>query len=139
MNSVIELHDSWVVGVIPSDGTITVRLGPAYVHRSDCRPATDPGSVWVQDIDLVISEFVLESRFNELPQELDDGLLSVDNLVFENIIPFPFDMRGSVRFSARSISGEVMVVHGSKASFVPVGEGRYVESFPGNQPTKGQG
>jgi hypothetical protein len=139
MKSVIELHDSCVVGVVQSNGTIAVRFGPAYVHWSDCCPALDPGSVWVQDIDLVISEFVLKSRFIELPQVLDDGALSVDNLIFENIVPLPFDMRGSVRFSARSMSGEVLVIHGSKATFVLIGESRYVEPFPGNQPTKGQG
>lgn len=132
-SAIIELHDSRVVGITPSSGSVIVRFRPAYVHRSEGRAGFDPGSGWVQDIDLVVSEAVLESSFTEMPGELDDGSLSVDNEVFENAIPFPLDVRGAVRFSAVSLNGERLVIQGTGATTVPVGEARYVEQFPGTE------
>lgn len=133
MNAAIELHDSWVVGIIPSGGSLLVRLGPAYLHRSEGHPGFDPGSVWVQDLELVFSEAVLESDFTELPRRLLDGSLSVGNDVLENCIPLPLDVRGVVRFSAVSLEGERLIIQGTRAMAVTVGEACYVEQFPGTK------
>jgi hypothetical protein len=133
MGIIIELHDSWVAGITTSGGSVLVRYYPAYVHCSEGRAGFDPGSVWVQDIDLVVSEAVLESSFTEMPRELDDGSLSVGNEVFENAISFPLDVRGAVRFSVVSRNGERLVIQGTRATVVPVGKGRYVEQFPGTK------
>src|SRR5436190_89572 len=133
MNRVIELHDAWVVEITPSGSSVVVRFGPAYVHRSDGCPGSDPGSCWVQDLDLVVSEAVLESTFTEMPQQLDVGSLSVGSEVFENAVPFPFDMPGVIRFSARSLIGERLVIQGTRVRVVQVGDARYVEQFPGTK------
>jgi hypothetical protein len=82
-------------------------------------------------MEFVISEFVLESSFSELPQELDDGSLRVGSTVFENIVPLPLDVRGAVRFSVLSMSGERLVIQGIRATVVPLGKSRYVERFSG--------
>jgi hypothetical protein len=133
MNSVIEIHDSKIVGVMPSAGSIVVRMSPAYVHRSEGRPGFDSGSVWVQDIELTISDFELESNLPELPQELDGGSIQLGSQVFENIIPLPLDVRGAIRFSVLALSGESLIIQGSGATVVLLGEPRYVEQFSGNR------
>ena len=132
MNDNIECHDSWVVRITPSSSSVVVRFSPAYIHRSEGRPGFARGSVWVQDIDLIISMGVIESTFAELPQELDTGSLRVEGEVFEDLLPLPLDVQGAVRFSARSIEGEYLLIQGDRATVVLVGEARYVESFPGN-------
>jgi hypothetical protein len=132
MNSVIELHDSWVVGITLSCNAVVVRFGPAYVHHSENRPGFDRGSVWVQDLDLTFSAGKLESSFSELPQELDGGELMLGCEVFENLLRLPLDVKGVIQFSALSINGECLVIRGNSATVVPVGEARYVEQFSGD-------
>lgn len=133
MNRVIELHDSCVAGITTSGGSIVVRFRPAYVHRSQDRAGLGPGSVWLQDLDLVFSEAESESTFSEIPQDLYDGSLSVDDEVFENAIPFSLDLRGAVRFSAVGDQGEQLVIRGTQATAVPVGQACYLEQFPGTE------
>ena len=41
MRSIIELHDSRVIGIVPFGNSIVVRFGPAYLHRSAQRPGFD--------------------------------------------------------------------------------------------------
>lgn len=131
MNACIELHDSRMHGVVAPGGSVVVQFRPAYVHRSEGRPGIDPGTGWVQDFDLVVSEAVLVSTFTELPRDLWDGSLSVGDEVFENEIPLPLDLRGAVRFSAEGSNGERLAIQGARATAEPVGEARYVEEFPG--------
>jgi hypothetical protein len=132
MRSTIELHDSRVVEITLCGNSIVVGFSPAYIHRSAEQPGFDPGSVWAQDFDLIVSEAVLESNFTEMPCELDGGSLSVGNEVFQNIVPYPLDVQGDVRLSASNL-GERLVISGTRITVVPVGEARYVEQFPGNR------
>ena len=131
-SSSIELHDSHVAGIALSGDCVIVHLRPAYVHRSEGRPGIDPGSGWVQDLDMVVSEAMLVSRFSKMSRDLDDGSLSVGNEVFENIVPLPIDVRGAVCFSAVSQS-ERLIIQGTRATVVSIGDARYVEPFPGTR------
>ena len=69
---------------------------------------------------------------DEFRYELDDGMLLVDNELFENTLPLPVDVRGVVRFSALSTDGERLVILGNQVVLMPVGEARYTEQFPGS-------
>ena len=133
MKSIIELHDSRVIRIVPCGSSIVVRFGPAYLHRSAQRPGFDPGSVWTQDFDLIVAEAMLESGFTEIPCDLDGGSWSVGNDAFENIVPYPLDIRGDIRFSAANLIGERLVINGTRITVQPVGEARYIEQFPGNK------
>jgi hypothetical protein len=133
MRSIIELHDSRVIGIVPCGSSIVVRFGPAYLHRSAERPGFDPGSVWAQDFDLIIADAVLESDFSEIPCDLDGGSLSVGNDAFVNIVPYPLDVQGDIRFSAANLIGEKFVIKGTRMTVEPVGEARYIEQFAGNK------
>jgi hypothetical protein len=95
------------------------------------RPGIDQGSGWLQDIDLVISEAIVESLPSELPDSLSDGSFSVGEVCWDNAIPLPLAVAGAVVLTAVTIRGELLAVRGTGASAATLGEWRYVEEFPG--------
>jgi hypothetical protein len=131
MNSVLEIHDSALAGVERNGRDMVLRLAPGYLHRSEGRPGIDPGSGWLQDIDLVIRGAIIASLPSGLPCVLSDGALSVNGEDWDNAIPLPLEVSGAVSLSLTTSSGESLVVRGSGAEVVPRGEPRYIEPFPG--------
>jgi hypothetical protein len=131
MNSAIEIHDSNLAGVEAVGRDAIFHLGAAYVHRSEGRPGIDPGSGWLQDVDLVVSGAVIESLPGELLGALADGVLSAGGTTWDNLIPLPLAVSGTVLLSMTTSGGERVLVHGSSAEVVPRGEPRFIEPFPG--------
>jgi hypothetical protein len=131
MNSEIELHDSTLAGVTPDGRDLVLCLAPAYVHRSAGRPGIDPGTGWLQEIDLVVSEAVVESLPSEFPVNLSDGSFSVGEVRWENSIPLPLAVSGHVSLVAVPCRGEMLAVRGTGASTGTRGEPRHLEEFPG--------
>src|SRR3954447_25869367 len=87
LNNAVEIHDSTLAGVNNRGRDVVVRLVPAYVHCSEGRPGIDPGSGWLQDIDLVFRDAVIESLPSQLPSSLSDGDLCTGEGRWENGIP----------------------------------------------------
>ena len=131
LNSEIELHDSTLDSVEMVDRDLVIRVAPAYVHRSARRPGIDPGTGWVQDVDLVVFEAVVESLPSELPCWLADGTLVVGEATWDNTIPLPLAAVGDVFLSAITANSEHLVVRGEGIKAVPRGEPTYVEESPG--------
>ena len=131
MNSALEIHDSNLAGIELAGHDAVLHLDDAYIHRSEGRPGIDPGSGWLQDIDLVISGAVVESLPSGLPRALTGGALSVAASAWDNLIPLPLAVSCAVSFSVVTTSGETLLVRGSGAEVVPRGEPRYLEPFPG--------
>jgi hypothetical protein len=129
VNAAVELHDSEVVAVTSAAAAVVVRLS-AYVHRSDGRPGYDPGSGWSQPVELVFAGGVVEEQPAELPCTLDDGCVA-GGAEFKGLIPLPASVGSAVLFEARGLYGELLAVRGAGLEVVAVGEGRFVESFPG--------
>ena len=129
MNSIIEIHDSTLTSVTAVGRALVISFGPAYVHQSAGRPGRDDGSGWLQDLDLVIADAVVESLPLELPAGFSDGMFSVGGRLEENVIPLPLAVSGEVLFSALTDCVERLVVRGSGASIVPRGGLRFVEEF----------
>ncbi len=131
MNRMVEIHDSTFAGIEAVGPDVVVRLAPAYVHHSEGRPGVDPGSVWLQDVDLIIRQAAIESSPSRFPGWLSEGILSIGEAIWENVIPLPLTAPGVVSFSADTGEGETLVVRGMDAEALPRGEPRYVEPFPG--------
>lgn len=131
INSIIELHDSWIVGVVTHGNSILVKFGPAYIHRSRGRPGIDQGTGWVQELELIFDDAVLQSEFTEIPCQLEGGTLSIEGHVVENAIPLPIDVRGTIRFSSVSMNGATLVIVGNRIQLGRIQEAVYVEEFPG--------
>ncbi|MHC5537270.1 hypothetical protein ACYOEI_03425 [Singulisphaera rosea] len=132
MNFEIEIHDSTLAEIIPEGRDLIFRLAPAYVHASTGRPGIDPGSGWLQDIDLVIVDAEVALLPTALPVELVDGSLSVDEVRRDHSIPLPLIASGMVSFTAETFRGDRLIVNGTGARSLPSGEPRYVENFPGS-------
>ena len=109
---------------------LVLRLAPAYVHRSAERPGIDRGTGWLQDIDLVIAEAVVESLPSVFPDSLSDGSFSVGEVRGDNSIPLPLAASGAVALTAVTSRGELLAVRGTGASALARGEARYLEEFP---------
>jgi hypothetical protein len=95
MNSEVEIHDSTLASITPDGRDLVLCLAPAYVHRSAGRPGIDQGSGWLQDIDLVISEAVVESSPSGFPVNLSDGSFSDGEVRWDNSIPLPLAVWGT--------------------------------------------
>jgi hypothetical protein len=131
MNAAVELHDSDVVAVEAAGTAVVVRLA-AYVHRSDGRPGMDPGSGWSQPVELVFTGGQVEERPAELPCTLDDGRVS-GGAEFAGIVPLPASVNTAVQFEAQGLCGERLTVRGTGLEVVAVGDGTFIESFPGTR------
>jgi hypothetical protein len=102
VNAAIEIHDSELAAVAPTENGVIVRLAPAYVHRSRARPGFDAGSVWSQPVELLFTSGVVEEQPPELPCTLDDGSIS-GGAEFRGMVPLPCVVETAVRFEARNL------------------------------------
>jgi hypothetical protein len=128
MSAVIEFHDSKFLWLDVQGGTVTVRIA-AVVHRSDGQPGKDAGSVWQQEVEIVVLDSAAPERPLQ-PHNLSDGTLSVGSASFVNVVPLPFQCDGEVLLELVA-EEKTIVVSGTAISVRGVGEARYVEEFPG--------
>jgi hypothetical protein len=133
MNAAIEMHDSKLAEVVSSPNGLIVRLDPAYVHRSALRPGFDGGSVWSQPVEIHFASGFIEGQLPELPCTLDDGSVS-GGAEFRGMIPLPCVMATAVRFEARNLEGDLIVILGAGLEAKVVGEPIYIEEFPDAAP-----
>jgi hypothetical protein len=73
---------------------------------------------------------VVEGELPELPCTLDDGSIS-SGVEFREMIPLPCVVETAVRFEARSVHGDLVVIRGVALEVKPIGDASYVEEFPG--------
>jgi hypothetical protein len=132
LNRSVELHDSTIAAVEMHGTDAVVRFAPAYVHRSAGSPGVDPGSGWLQDLDLIVCEATIVSRPSNLPCDISDGSLAVGEVLWDNSIPLPIAGAGPVSLSAVTTAGASLLIQGSRAEVVLRGEARYLEKFPGS-------
>jgi hypothetical protein len=130
VNAAIEIHDSQLAAVVATENGMIVRFGPAYVHRSVGRPGFDAGSGWTQSVEMLFASGVVEGPLPPLPCTLDDGSIW-GGAEFRGMIPLPCVVETAVRFEARSLHGDLVVIRGVGLEVKAVGEARYVEEFPG--------
>jgi hypothetical protein len=130
VNAAIEIHDSELAAVVPTDSGVIIRLAPAYVHRSVARPGFDAGTGWTQPVEMLFASGVVEGKLPELPCTLDDGSIS-GGAEFCGTIPLPCVVETAVCFEARSLHGDLVVIRGVALEVKPVGEACYVEEFHG--------
>jgi hypothetical protein len=126
----IEIHDSTLAGIMFIGRDLVARLVPAYIHKSAGRPGIDQGTGWLQEIDLVISEAVVERVPSELPDDLMEGALSVGEVRWDSVMPLPLAASGQVTLTAVTSRGQLLSVRGVGISAVVRGVARCIEGFP---------
>lgn len=130
MNAAIEIHDSELSAIVVGQDRVTVRLDPAYVHRSPGRPGHDPGSGWLQPVEIVLFGGEIETPLPDMPCTLDAGCFS-GGADFVNGISMPFALMSAVKFEAYTLEGNRIVIRGAGIEVKAAGQAKYVEEFPG--------
>ena len=87
----IEIHDATVVGTVPFEGGIVLQLH-VFVH--DDFANGNCSGVW-QRVDLRCWGATIEQVGNGEPWALE-GYLKANGVVTDNLIPVPFDEKGSI-------------------------------------------
>ena len=127
MNREIELHDTRIQTIERVDGNIVLCLS-AYMHESDGRPGRDRGTGWSLAARLVIENGDFTGPFSSSSLLVSDGHIAVDDRVFDNAIPFPFDERGEIRLHLSGAEG-TLAIRGTRAYLESTGPAVYVEEF----------
>jgi hypothetical protein len=123
-NTAFEMHDS-TLGSIAKQGTgLIIRLPQASVFTSDAEPGLDPGIVCTQALEIALAGAEMRSAPTELPVVISDGRLKIGDRLIENMIPIPFTGEGDVELSLQLVSGENLVIVGTRIEFSLLGEGR---------------
>ena len=125
-NRVIEFHDSTFDGVEHEGGDVALRFSAAYIHQSEGKPGVDAGSGWIQELRLHISDASLSGEIVDLPCDLWDGSISLDNERFD-CVPIPLDYRG--RIEVNLVQDGKLTVIGSGLRVELLGQPKYVEEF----------
>lgn len=128
-NRTIELHDSTVSGVQERTGFIEILLDTAYIHESEGRPGIDSGTGWTQCVRLIFHSPVIAGVWPAFPRDIWTGSLEVGRTVYENGIPLPVYTSAPAKLALVFVSGEEVVVSGSRMDIETVGEANYVEQF----------
>lgn len=128
-HSVIELHDSTISAVRQQDGTAIIEFTPAYIHKSENRPGIDAGTGWVQDASLRIENVTFEGSLPHLPANVMDGMITINSIEYDNIIPIPLDVLHAVTLQLDFPTGEHITVKGTGVNLQLNGECKYVEDF----------
>jgi hypothetical protein len=132
LNSIIEIHDSDLASVEQEGKRTKIALAPAYIHKSTGIPGVDPGTGWVQDVIVLVEDGIIEGSIPNLPCDLYDGTLQVNEITLKNNLPLPLNHRGKVELTLVAQSSERIVVRGTHISATLTGEPKYVEDFTGS-------
>ena len=134
VNTAIEIHDSRVAEISERAGTVIVHFLPAYLHKSEGRPAIDSGTGWIQEARLVFFEASVSGEFPDWPCDIMDGGITVDGERHDNLIPLPLEAKGLIELRLICDSIHTVAIKGRGARLELVGEPRYVEYFKDPSP-----
>ena len=130
MNSTIEIHDSRVTEISEHGGMVIVHFQPAYIHKSEGRPAFDSGTGWVQEVRLIFSEASVSGDFPDWPCDIMDGEIILGGERHRNLIPVPLEVFTPTELRLVCDDIHTVTVTGRGVRLELVGEPRYVEDFP---------
>ena len=128
----LELHDSVLAGLKWDGPTAVLQFRPAYLHQSAGRPGIDPGEVYIQDYDLVVSDARLGDDAPALPFIVWDGALAFGAQELVNLLPG--DLHGTQPVFLRLVPAaghRELTVSGTALALHPAGSPQFIESFPG--------
>lgn len=129
LNASIEIHDTTLTRVEQHGQAITLSM-QAYIHRSDGRPMRDSGTGWSQVVEIEFINATCEGNVSKLPVDLLEGELQIDDRVYPNEIPLPFNANGSVVLRLQLDGVHHLLIRGSRASARLIGDARFVENVP---------
>jgi hypothetical protein len=121
MNTGVELHDSCVAEVVREGSELRVVFRPAYVHRSDGAPGSDPGWGFLQPVEFKFRDAV-NSATGECLGVVSDGAVIVSGVEYSNIVPMPLTCEGTATARIEFASRGILTVSAGGFTCIPIGE-----------------
>jgi hypothetical protein len=128
-NRAMEFHDSTFDGIEREGANLSLRFSAAYIHESEGEPGVDAGSGWIQELRFIISDASQIGEIVDLPCDLSNGSVCLDDRRLENVIPIPLDYRGRVELRLNQTNG--LTITGTSLRVELRGEPKYLEEFSG--------
>jgi hypothetical protein len=108
---------------------VIVHSLPAYLHKSDGQPGYDPGTVWVQDAQLISVGASVEGDLPDWPCDVMDGALTIGGERHEIHIPVPLLPAAPAELCLSFDSVHTATVTARSVRLRLSGEPGYVEDF----------
>jgi hypothetical protein len=129
MNRALEIHDSTFAGTSNTNCVLVIHLNKAYIHESAGTPGVDNGKGFVQEIELELSDAIIEKNPTHVPSKLSDGYISINGNKTLNGCNLPLNKEGDIVISFITTQNEQFVARGSKLVSTLLGVAEYVEEF----------
>jgi hypothetical protein len=127
MSKRIEFHDSHLQRASVREHGAVLLL-EAYVHHWEQKGREWMGTGWYQPIRLSIGA-PASGPETETEADLYDGRLTVEAMVYRNVLPLPFSAKGQVALWLGLCDGRTIDVTGREVSIEAIGEARFVENL----------
>lgn len=131
MNQLIEIHDSEIAIVWFDYGAAILIFSHAYVHRSAGEPGVDARSGWSQRAELVIEDATQIDLPRAWPCKIYAGVLEINGVVYDNMIPIPLAEKGNVRLKLEIADQDgncsALEILGKSARLTLLGQAHFVE------------
>jgi hypothetical protein len=129
MNRAIEIHDSSLSGITKTEGKIVIHLNEACVHESSGVPSIDSGMVYIQSIDLELTNPIIDNDIIQFPTTLSDGYLLFDGERKDNVVPLPISKTGEIELTFITHHNEKFHVKSDRITSSYNNEAKYIENY----------
>lgn len=113
MSDGLELYGSRVSHIEWVDGSARVHFTLATLHKSKGKPGRDPGTVWSQEADLILTDASASGPPPRLPGNISEGYLEVGGIRHE-VIPLPFRRKVGARLCLQFANGTATEIVGKR-------------------------
>ena len=124
----IEFHDSDVNAIVAAGDAVSLHLD-AYVHRWDRRNGEWVGTGWIQPVTVAVRNGTTPITQVELPMEIADGYVRVNDTVYQNLVPLPFQGDGTVLAVMELADSTLLQFAGDQVTVTEAGDARFVEDL----------
>jgi hypothetical protein len=124
MREFLEFHDSELVAVVRTDEGLRLEL-LGYIHRW----SNGRGTGWTFPIEIVLTGGA-GAVASQLPIEIGDGAVSVDEIEILGMVELPFDRAGDCRVTIQTVDGGTHVLTGSQIRIDRGSDGTFIEMLP---------
>ena len=130
MKTSIEFHDSDLSAYNIHDNVLVIELRSAYIHKWEMTKGKWIGTGCVQDAKITIDNACVPKKMPAVPVEISDGMITIGNTIYDNLVPVPFHMNGPSLLKLQLVNGDTFEVSGDALSIELHSESKFVEKLP---------
>lgn len=130
MAACMEIHDATIMKAESNEKALILEL-EACIHRSSGTPGVDAGSTWRARIQIEFGLCTPRIDWLQLPAELCDGVLWVNENCHNGIVPLPLNEHGRIVADLELCDGRKLKIAAVSVRADVLGEMEYLDDFPG--------